>query len=179
MKKLIVVASVLFSTLSVPMFAQAHSRLKATVGVQPRSSNDSLKRGPCGTVVKLANSPILNAGEKITVTWEETVNHPGYFEFRFSTDNDVSFSAPVTIPDTATGALPHQYSVELTLPSTTCAQCTLQLVQVMTENPANPSNYYSCADFQLVNGNAPPSTPPPAVSPTPIPGIDSECNMSH
>lgn len=177
MKKFILCALILVS----PVLASAHSRLKASVGVQPRNSNAGLKSGPCGNVAKLAASPTLNAGEKLLVTWEETVQHPGRYEFRFSTDGDRTWSVPVTVQDTQDdrNTIPHQYSVELTLPNTTCTNCTLQMIQVMTENPANPSNYYSCADFQLMGSGAPSPTPPPTVSPTPVPGLDTDCNMSH
>ncbi|RYZ69887.1 MAG: hypothetical protein EOP05_14155 [Proteobacteria bacterium] len=164
-----------------PVITHAHARLRASVGVQPRSTNTSMKSGPCGTISKFANSPVLNAGQKLVVSWEETVQHPGRFEFRFSTDNDVTWSAPVTVQDTQDdpNTIPHQYSVELTLPDVTCTQCTLQMIQVMTERPQNPSNYYSCADFQLMGSGAPSPTPPPTVSPTPVPGLDTDCNMSH
>jgi Lytic polysaccharide mono-oxygenase, cellulose-degrading len=160
-----------------PLTSSAHSRLKMGAGIQPRSTRDGIKTGPCG-FPKAATVPTLNAGDKITVNWEETINHPGRFEFRFSTDNDVTFSQPVTVEDTATGPTPHQYSIELTLPSVTCEQCTLQLVQVMTENPQNPSLYYSCADFRLVNSGAPAPTPPPASTPLP-PSSGEDCGMQH
>ena len=161
-------------SLMLPAVGQAHSRLKPSPGIQPRNNNAGLKSGPCGQVPKQSAAPTLNAGEKIVVSWEETIDHPGRFEFRFSTDGDVTFSAPVTIQDTANGPTPHQYSVELTLPNVTCDNCTLQLIQVMTENPNNPSNYYSCADFKLVGGGAPASTPPPIPSnPSPSPGPET------
>ncbi len=163
-----------------PLISSAHARLKMSAGIAPRTSDAGLKVGPCGNKPKQANPPTLNAGDKITVTWEETINHPGRFEFRFSTDGDVTWSTPVTIPDTQDGGgLPHQYSTELTLPSMTCTNCTLQMIQVMTDNPNNPSNYYSCADFQLVQSNAPTPTPPPAVTPTPSPGGSEDCSMAH
>lgn len=164
-----------------PLISSAHARLKASAGVAPRSSNAGLKVGPCGSVVKALTAPTLNAGDKLTVTWEETINHPGRYEFRFSTDGDVTWSVPVTVPDTQDGGgLPHQYSTELTLPSVTCDNCTLQMIQVMLDRPTNPSNYYSCADFKLVQSNAPTPTPPPVTTPTPIPGIeDEDCSMSH
>ena len=41
------------------------------------------------------------------------------------------------------------YQTDLTLPNMTCADCTIQLIQVMLEDPARPKNYYSCADLSL------------------------------
>jgi hypothetical protein len=39
------------------------------------------------------------------------------------------------------------------MPNVNCDNCTLQLIMVMTEtNP--PTNYYSCADIQLVGSDA-------------------------
>jgi hypothetical protein len=66
------------------------------------------------------------------------------------------------IPDAA-GGLTHG-EVQVTLPSTACDACTLQLIQVMTDKPpfdGGDDFYYQCADLRLVRGAPPPSQPPP------------------
>lgn len=131
----------------------AHTRLSAGQTLVPRSTSDSLKTGPCGGLARSANPVTLQAGQTITVNWEETINHPGHFEFRFSEDGQTNFVLLKSIVDTQdTGATPHQYSTQLTMPSNNCTNCTIQLIQVMEENPSNPSYYYSCADIVLQGG---------------------------
>lgn len=128
----------------------AHTRLKAGQTLVPRSTSDSLKSGPCGGLARTATPTILQAGQTITVNWEETVNHPGHFEFRFSPAAETDWVLLKSIADGQNaGATPHQYSTQLTLPSMACTDCTIQLIQVMEENPVNPSYYYSCADIVL------------------------------
>ncbi len=141
----------------------AHARLKASVGVLPRSTNAGLKVGPCGGLPRTTAPPVLTPGQTLTVTWEEVIDHPGRYEFYFSSANDQNFALLASIPDTATGALPHQYSTQLTLPNVTCTDCTLQMIQVMTENPNMPTLYFSCADLKLEAGAQPTpiATPPP------------------
>jgi hypothetical protein len=74
------------------------------------------------------------------------------------------------------GGLPHQYSTTLTLPSGTCSNCVLQMVQVMTEsNP--PSYYFSCADLKIQVG-APNPSPSPGPSPAPAPAPNPTPNGS-
>jgi uncharacterized protein (TIGR03382 family) len=93
------------------------------------------------------------------VSWIETIDHPGYYQLFFSAANDqnwVLIADQIPIP---TGTQPG--SMEITLPSTPCTTCTLQLIQVMTETM---SNYYSCADLVLTAPNGAPdagTSPPP------------------
>jgi hypothetical protein len=129
----------------------AHTRLKAGQVLVPRSTSDSLKTSPCGGLARATTPTTLQAGQTITVNWEETINHPGHFEFRFSPAGEKDWVLLKSIPDDQNdgATTPHQYSTQLTLPSTACTDCTVQLIQVMEENPANPSYYYSCADVVL------------------------------
>jgi len=132
--------------------AKAHSRLAVDGVVPPRSGDSGLKTGPCGNVPRTLNSTTLNAGQQITVEWEETINHPGSFRIAFSPANDQGFDDNILyeVIDTQDGPdTPHFYSATVTLPNVTCEDCTLQLIQIMTDrNP--PTNYYSCADIRLV-----------------------------
>lgn len=147
----------------------AHARLKASNNIVIRSNNAGIKTGPCGGVARTAAPADLVAGQKVTVNWEETIQHPGRYEFYFSEAGDANFKLLATVVDTQddTASLPHQYTVELTMPNVACTACTLQMIQVMTENPANPRNYYSCADIKLTS-----TTPVPPVPPTP----PEDCN---
>lgn len=160
MKKLILILLCLFAA----DHALSHARLIPT-SLVPRSDNPGLKTGPCGGVVKSLTPTVLQAGSVIQIDWEETINHPGRFEFYFSEAGEQNFVLLKTVVDDQDGIndLPHKFSTSLTLPNVFCTDCVIQMIQVMTENPAMPRNYYSCADIQL---QANPG-PAPSVTPTP------------
>lgn len=154
--------------LFVSSVAGAHSRLKATTEVQTRSTDPGVKTGPCGLYPKVAPA-ILKPGQAINVQWEETIHHPGRFEFYFSQAGDANFQLLKTVENTQNDTnVPHQYSTIVILPNVSCDACTFQMIQVMTENPAAPTNYYSCADMQLKAGGATP-VPTATVAPTVCP----------
>ncbi len=151
--------------------AFAHSRWKtdSTVLV-PRSTSSGLKTGPCGGVPRTATPKVFSPGQVIEVEWEETINHPGSFRIAFSPADDLGFDDHVlySVADMlgAETPMPHFYKATITLPMQACASCTLQLIQIMTDTMP-PSNYYSCADIQLVadggntgSGTGGGSTPP-------------------
>lgn len=149
-------------TLLFAIQAFPHARLKVSAGMFPRSTNSGIKSGPCGNLPRVVSPPTLNAGSTLTVTWEETIDHPGRFEFYFSKAGEANFVLLKTVQDTQNGGgLPHQYSTDIVLPNETCTDCTLQMIQVMTENPASPSLYYSCADMILMPSGTAPTTPMP------------------
>src|SRR5687767_11474654 len=50
-------------------------------------ANVAYKAGPCGTP-RTALFTTYTAGSTVTVTWRETINHPGYYELTFSPAND-------------------------------------------------------------------------------------------
>ncbi len=165
--KILIILSILFSS-----NAFSHARLRADGITPPRNNNAGLKTGPCGGVARTNSSVTLTAGSTITLTWEEVVQHPGSYEFSISLANDQNFVRLKVVPDTQDNGndLPHQYSTTLDIPNVVCDACTLQMIQVMTENPNNPRNYYSCADIKIVAGNTPPEDEMPApVPPTPMP----------
>lgn len=166
--------SILFMFLLVPHHVFAHARLKPGGNLPPRSTNAGIKTGPCGGLARSANPTVFQKGSTMTVSWEETINHPGRFEFYFSMSGDSGWQLLKSVPDDQNGGgLPHQFSTTLDLPNVDCTECTIQMIQVMTENPANPSLYYSCADIilQTVTG---PVVPP--VPPTPSPNPDPVCH---
>jgi hypothetical protein len=145
--------------ISILMLAMAdygfsHARLQ---GLSMRNNNDGNKEPvkPCGPGNRNLNPTKFAPGQKITVNWEETIDHVSRYEFYFSEKNDSNFVKLLTVQDTKDGgAMPHRYSAEIQLPNLNCSSCTLQMIQVMLDNPANPTNYYSCADVQLGNAQA-------------------------
>jgi hypothetical protein len=152
--------------------ANAHTRLKAGGLLVPRSNDAGIKVGPCGGLTRLSTPASLVAGETITVQWEETVQHPGHFEFYFSKANDENFELLKMIPDDQDdpATLPHQYSTTLKVPGVACESCTIQLIQVMTENPSSPRPYFSCADIRIHTRPATPvASPTPVLTPEPPP----------
>ena len=159
--------SVSFLNVSV---VHGHTRLKKGGLLVPRNNDSGIKVGPCGGLPRLAQSATLVAGETITIEWEETVQHPGHFEFYFSPSGDANFELLKMIPDDQDDpkTIPHQYSTTLKVPSVPCEACTIQLIQVMTEVPTAPRPYFSCADIRIQAKPATPvdSTPTPTPTPT-------------
>ena len=149
----------LFFLLTVSLNLNAHTRWSLSGNLVPRSTSSGLKTGPCGGIARTSNSKIFQTGSTITVSWEETINHPGRFEIYFSPANDANWVLLKTIVDVQNGGFG---SATITLPSAPCTACTLQMIQVMTEDPNNPSLYYSCADIQLTGAVVPPVATPPA-----------------
>ena len=161
--------------MAVSSVSLAHSRLKASDMIKIRGNDPGIKVGPCGNLPRVAQPAVLNPGSTITVYWEETIYHPGRFEFYFSEAGDQNFVLLKTIPNNTAGTpVPHQFNTTLTLPNKPCTACTLQMIQVMTENPNNPTNYYSCADMQLTATTTTPDPTP--VEPTPGPSpVETDC----
>jgi hypothetical protein len=118
------------------------------------NASPGIKTGPCGGVAR-GTATQLTAGQTITVEWEETIEHPGRYLISFSEKNDTNFTELKRVEDTKNGSndLPHRYSTTITVPNVNCTACTMQLIQVMTENPAAPRNYYSCADIAITGAN--------------------------
>ena len=145
--------------------AQAHIQLMA-----PAPRHTSQKAGPCGkgpVDPRGATATTFKPGETITVTWKETVPHPGHFRIAFD-ENGQRFTDPTGPNDVAprpfvlkdniadkTGT--QTYSETVTLPNVQCTNCTLQLVQVMTDKQGNgwgnDDLYYQCADLILAGGD--------------------------
>ncbi len=137
--------------LGLPSIAFAHTTIMPNADMIPRSQNPGLKRPPCGNVQRTPNPRRHRAGSEIELAWKETKDHPGRFDIYFSPANDASFVLLKSVPDTQddVDTLPHLYSERIKLPEVTCEGCTIQLVQVMMENPQRPTFYYSCADLSL------------------------------
>ncbi len=154
-------------TLGIQMKADAHTKLTSPVPRDP-GGNGGNKVGPCGGFAKVPNpTTTFTAGSNVTVTWTETINHPGKFLFAISSDNDVTFKNFATIIDDQNTSGAHNSSASLKIPDVQCTSCTLQIIQSMEENPLNPTYYYSCADVKIDKATTPPTTPAPPVIPPP------------
>lgn len=140
--------------------AYSHARLDPLRVPKPRNDSSGLKTGPCGGVAATTDPSkrtTLVAGSQLELYFQETIDHPGYYRIAFSPANDQGFDDNVLIEmandiqgaPTPSFNSPRQYQETITVPDTLCENCTLQLIQVMTDrNPA--SNYYSCADIRIV-----------------------------
>jgi hypothetical protein len=142
--------------------ARAHIRMTA-----PTARHDQLKLGPCGAGPddpRGTNVHTFRPGQALTLTWEETVDHPGHYRIAFDEDGQDDFVDPKSfddrsggpgvlvdgIPDRAGGGT---YSQEVTLPDVECDNCTIQVIQMMTDKPPYASGgndlYYQCIDVVL------------------------------
>jgi len=137
----------------------------------PAVRDIGLKAGPCGTLnsVRGSNVTTFKPGEKITVTWTETIDHPGHYRVSFDDDGNDSFvdpkayddfyTAPSVLLDNIadkTGSM-QMYAQVITLPNKECTNCTLQVLQVMTDKPPFGDGnefYYQCADIVISAGGA-------------------------
>jgi MYXO-CTERM domain-containing protein len=172
--------SVLLAAGLVTMDAAAHSVLTSPEPRWTGMAGSGLKERHCGQGPgELRSNTITNfqAGQTITVTWQETIPHPGYWRISFDADGwdfvdpptpratgySSTVLADVIYPSTPAEASQRWgkdnfYSYEITLPDVTCDNCTLQLIQFMEDklSDGNPDNdiYYSCADLVLVRATA-------------------------
>lgn len=134
-------------------WAWGHARLLEPA---PRDNSDSLTVAPCGGLLRTDQPTTVQGGQTLVVKWEETVDHPGKYLVNLSVANDsdfVLFAQEMDVEDA--GTLPHLYTKAISVPDIDCDTCTLQLVQVMEEDPLSPTYHYSCADIKIVA-----STPP-------------------
>lgn len=163
----------------VPSTASGHARLLAPT---PRNASSALKVPECGNVARTANSTKLEQGQTLTVSWEETVEHPGCFIVDVSPAGDTNWRPLQIFPDDATGPLPHPFTKQVTLPADlVCDQCTLRLRQIMRAGtPCPPANlnptvdvYYSCADITITATKVPDdlAMPPPSDMAAPAPDL--------
>jgi hypothetical protein len=156
----------------------AHVQFSYPTPRRPGSGNEDIKNGPCGCstdacpngdVRNPSRVTVLEPGETITVTFNETVNHPGFYRISFDEDGQDAFEPPPlsrsaiqtgtpTLPvllddieDIEDGMRSHMYEVEVTLPNVECENCTLQLIQVMVTDATWPEEeiYFTCADIAL------------------------------
>jgi len=170
----------LFSLALVPLFgmafaasAHAHVCMDAPLSRVGASCNfaSPQKNGPCGVNQRSAKPTEFKPGQTITVSLNETIDHPSHYRIAFNPSGD-TFEDP-TSKDDKSGEHPNilldgivdedaaKQSIQVTLPNVTCDNCTLQLIQVMYDKAGNGFGgkdsagvgnddlYYACADIVL------------------------------
>ncbi len=182
-----------------PSLALAHINIRSPVG---RTADQ--KEQHCGqTVNTRANVYTALPGSTLRLTWAETINHPGYYRVSFQQDGSV-FRIP---PAVGVGGFPTEnltgmtdpggsgsliladriadgtLSLDVVLPNVECTNCTLQLIQLMTDKPPytvdalSDDIYFQCLDLVLST-----TAPPPvdaAINPgDPDAGTDGGSNVS-
>lgn len=185
-----------FALLSSPN-AQAHIKLMEPASwVVEDGMGNPQKTGPCGgdTVTATGAVTTYEPGQKITVTWQETVGHAGHFRISLAKDradlidpvvttstgdgvtgNSISAEImdPVAYPvlvdnlfprTDVTTAQAEPFTTEVTLPDEPCEGCTLQVVQFMAQHPPG-FFYHHCADVNVVAKAAPVTTATGALQP--------------
>ncbi len=178
-----------------PLVADAHIHLTSPLARTDGLTTDQKEQhcGVAGQTRNPARVTTFRPGETITVTWMETINHPGHYRIAFQPNGSV-FSIPKAAAgggfpntneegtDAATGTIvlkdlipDAMLSTQITLPTMECANCTLQFIQVMTDKPpytldaASDDIYFNCADITLAN-NAPMVDAGPTAGPDAAPG---------
>lgn len=146
---------------AVPAVASAHIQLNV-----PAARTTSQKDGPCGQVTSArgTNITVFEPGATITVTWAETINHPGHYRISFDADGE-DFTIPPDFTDFSLSEnvlvdnIPDGTSAQtITLPDVECESCTLQLIQMMYDKPPYGDGndiYFQCADIALRTGGEP------------------------
>lgn len=157
--------AVLVAALLVPA-ATASAHIELTFPA-PRSS--AQKQGPCGATgsPRGTNVTTFAPGATITVEWDETVPHTGHYRISFDDDGN-DFTNPNNpddaFPETLVEPIADRegtghYTQQVTLPTTPCDNCTLQLIQVMTVSVPYNSFYFQCADLRIAEGGDPGDPP--------------------
>lgn len=134
----------------------------------PAARTTSQKTTPCGAAGSVRGQTVtrLRAGDTLIVRWRETINHPGHYRISFDDDGQ-DFVEPASFTDFYTNnTVLHdniadksggEYTFEMTVPNVSCTNCTLQVVQVMTDKaPYGDGNdlYYQCADLEIYQDDA-------------------------
>lgn len=138
--------------IAVPSTALGHAKVTSPT---PRIDASNIKEaaapcgGPRGDVVTQ-----LTGGQMLTLEYDETIGHPGFFQLRFSMAGDTNWQMIAdNIPDQGGVG---SYSYTFQVPDVSCDQCTFQWIQVMTDrNP--PTNYYSCFDVEITSSTGTPT----------------------
>lgn len=166
--------------------ASAHVEMLMPVPRLPGEEGGSaLKEEPCGqeTNGRTTKVTTFKPGQTIEIQMKEYIDHPGYYAVGFDPDGDDDLPFPLdpalamsskdnpqslvngtTIlavrPDPESSdcsAQPNKTcTVSVTLPNMTCENCTLQLIQFMTDaSMVANAYYYQCADIKLAGDGTP------------------------
>lgn len=190
-------SAVFVVVLGAPLLARAHFKLDSPASLSAQSSQGNpQKTAPCGQddgVFELTNEITTVApGASLEISVTETVGHPGHFRVTLAdsmsqlpddpivtpTNQDECASVDIednpTLPLLADGLLPHtaklppNSKMTVTLPTTECQNCVLQVVQYMRNHPA-PCFYHHCATINISNSAPPPTDGAPT---NPEAGVD-------
>lgn len=150
------------------------------------------KTGPCGGSPRIGSPTKFAPGAQVLVKWEETIQHQGCYQIRFSNNNDANFTllnlsagGVAQINDPANNAVPMVFQATVTLPTQKCPACTLQVTQIMkgaacttpVQDPTGISTYFSCADI-CIGDAADPCTDAPKADAGADSGTDSGTTSS-
>jgi uncharacterized protein (TIGR03382 family) len=170
-----------------PSIAGAHIQITSPT---PRSMS-ALKDQHCGATGSLrANVQTVPPGSTLHLVWDEYIAHPGWFRISFQHNGDTFEIPPVSNGKTGSGAASNYPTEDLTgqtdpgtgsliiadrimhpalsydvvLPNVECNNCTLQLIQMMTDKPpyttdtASDDIYFACVDL-VISASAPDAGP--------------------
>jgi hypothetical protein len=171
--------------LTVASSAAAHLSLKSINGQMPvaraEAPAEDLKAGPCGQNTNGRTTTVteLTAGAEVTIVWEEYVDHPGFYRVAFDADGDDGFPVIANMDDVTPaqcgldctgvdyalgaedGVLAYvddgNTSASFVVPNMNCENCTLQVIQFMTDKLGNGNDdeiYYQCADITITGAAA-------------------------
>jgi MYXO-CTERM domain-containing protein len=124
-------------------------------------------------------------GQTVTLQWTEVISHAGWFRIALASDRKAFVDPPIQVdsngnsadagiedppvpPVIADGIYKHAIGASktwppytITLPTTPCAKCTIQIIQVMLDHPSNLGNlpdgapnpdgflYHHCIDISI------------------------------
>lgn len=172
----------LIATLCANGVASAHANLDFNKGMKPRNQSTSIKVtdinvNPCGpdpngadraTTVP-GNRMVFTPGQKFRVRWVESINHNSKYRLAFSStiadnftevlmdlnqfDNDTvnPLDIPVGTRQDIDGG---DYSYVVTIPSTLCEECSIQMIQKMYGSVGSDlftTKYLGCMDIRIVD----------------------------
>jgi hypothetical protein len=144
--------------------AAAHFELDAPT--KRHDGDNHNKAEPCGSDVnaraEAARVSSFVAGTTVTLRWRETIGHSG--SWRISLDVEGSDSADFQNPENVLLTLDdpsgsdgnvgngNEWEATVSMPGTPCANCTIQIQQIMTtsSDPAPGQIYSECADIVLL-----------------------------
>lgn len=151
------------ASLALPTVAAAHFRM---LEPESRYGGDSgvIKRPPCGITGGTRSTRVytFEPGATIHLEWDEYIAHPGHYRVAFDIDGDDAFVDPATpteyfsndavLMDEIESGTRGMHTLDVTLPDVECDNCTLQIIQVMTDHGVYGDGddiYYQCVDLVL------------------------------
>lgn len=119
----------------------------------PTNLNSTDSPSPCGGIPRGNSNLTLIQNTDFSVTFKETINHPGRFIIQFSPNGDQGFWQPANQLgmniDTQSNAT---HTMTVRVPNTTCDNCTIRLLQQMDDQAGE--FYVHCIDVRIVAANS-------------------------